>query len=96
MIRNNYFMIDLITQTRISKLCLKHFGFQPNRMDIIRKLSHINRIDNRAPCDMEALAEHITKTMIKFIANNYLHEKKKVIEDEIKRIRQNSKPLPLP
>ena len=96
MIRNNYFMIGLITQARINKLCLKHFGFQPNRMDIIQKLSHINRIDNRAPCNMKALAEHITKTMMKFIANNYPLEKKKVVEAEIRRIRQNSKPLPLP
>ena len=90
-------LIKIYTQARISKLCLDHFGFLPNHSDIVQKLHHINRIDNKAPCDMVKLKKHIIKTMMRFIANNYPLEKKKVIQIEIDRIKRNpTKQLPLP
>ena len=93
----NLFEIKIITQARISKLCLEYFGYKPSNMDITQKLSHISRINNKAPCDMILFKEHIIKTMKKFIASNYPIEYKKVIEQEIRNIKNNpSKVLPLP
>lgn len=90
-------MLKLLTHARISKLCLDYFGFKPSRADIAQKLGHINRINNRAPCNIKDLLEHIQKCMMAFIAVNYPLEKRKVIEGEIRRMKKNPpKQLPLP
>ncbi len=89
-------IVRLFTEVRIAKLCLNHFGFKPSKMDITQKLAHINRIDNRAPCDIDLLREHIIKTMVIFIGHKYPSVKKEVIEAMIRNIKKNTKQLPLP
>ena len=93
----NLLQIKIITHARLSKLCLEHFGYKPSNSDITQKLAHFNRINNKAPCDIKLLRNHIIKTMMKFINSNYPIEYRKVIDQEIRRIKNNpSKKLPLP